>query len=128
MMAELFPKNDDNEYQDISGNFKNIVEEHGKIEAHEMFIITDEIRCQTCRQPLDIHVAHVDRQIQEQVAMSRNKFSKSVMNTHDERICCFRRGNSKGTTIARSEGSKLYHKARDHLKSAKKKAQTNILD
>ena len=45
MMAELFPKNDDQEYQDISEEFKNLVSEQRNIEAHEMFMITDAIQC-----------------------------------------------------------------------------------
>ena len=48
MMAELFPKNDDRENQDISEDFNNIVKEQGNIEADEMYMITDAILCQTC--------------------------------------------------------------------------------
>ena len=74
--------------------------------------------------PLDTHIAHVDRQIQKQMTMSRNKFSKRhelFQSTDDERI-------SRTGTIGRSESYQLYHKARDHLKSAKKRAKTSILD
>ena len=45
MIEDLFPKND--EYQDISEDFRNIVEEKGNIEAHEMFMITDAIQYHT---------------------------------------------------------------------------------
>ena len=48
IMVELFPKNDAKEYQKIAETVKNILEELGNIEAHEMFMITDAIQCQTC--------------------------------------------------------------------------------
>ena len=47
-IATFFPKNDDKEYQDLSENFKNIIQVQGNIEAHEMFMITDAIQGQTC--------------------------------------------------------------------------------
>ena len=37
-MAESFPKNDESEYQEISEDFKNIVQKQGNIEAHELFM------------------------------------------------------------------------------------------
>ena len=49
-IAVLFPKNDEKEYQEFSEDFKNIVEEQGKMEAHEMFMITDAIQRKTCYQ------------------------------------------------------------------------------
>ena len=74
LMAELFPKNDDKEYEDISEDFKNIVEEQGNIEAHELFMITDAMRCQTCCHYGTLghtHIAYVDRQNQEKVGRSQ---------------------------------------------------------
>ena len=48
MIAEFFPKNDDQESQDISEESKNMVTEQRNIEAHEMFMITIAIQCQMC--------------------------------------------------------------------------------
>ena len=47
-MAELFPKNDDEEYQEISQVFKKKVKEQSNIEAREMFMITDAVQRKTC--------------------------------------------------------------------------------
>ena len=43
-MAERFPNNN-NEYQDVSQDNKDIVEEQGNLEAHEIPRITDTIQC-----------------------------------------------------------------------------------
>ena len=44
-MRNYAPKNDDKE---ISDNLKNVVKEQSKIEAHEMFMISDAFQCQKC--------------------------------------------------------------------------------
>ena len=72
MNAELFAKNDDKAYQDISENFKNFVQEQRNIDSHEMFMITDVIQCQT-----SCHCAPLGWQIQEEVTKSRNRFSQT---------------------------------------------------
>ena len=46
MMAALFPKHDDNEFQDVSEDFKNIGKEQSNIEVHNI-MITDAIQCKT---------------------------------------------------------------------------------
>ena len=78
-LAEFLSKNDEKESQEISEDFKNVVGESSNIETQEMFMITDAIQCQTCTtmKLLQTHVAHVDRQIQEQVAKLRKKFSNT---------------------------------------------------
>ena len=95
MMADKFPKKDASEYQDISEDFNIFVKDQGKTESHEMFMITDAIQCQTCYHYALLghtrtHIAHVVRQIQEQVTKSRNKFSKHVMNCSKiHKTCAF---------------------------------------
>ena len=118
-LAEFLSKNDEKESEEISEDFKNVVGESSNIETQEMFMITDTIQCQTftTMKLLQTHVAHVDRQIQEQVAKLRKKFSNTSWtvskNIYD--VCVFRIGKPIGKTIGRIEGFQLYHKARDHL-------------
>ena len=48
-MAELFPKNDDKEHQDISEDVAIFFDQkQSNAEAHEILMITDEEQCQTC--------------------------------------------------------------------------------
>ena len=119
-MAELFPKNDDKENQDIIENFKKTFQEQGNVEAREVFVITDTIQCQTCYhyESLETLIAHLDRQIQEQLMKSRNKFSKT---THDERISFREWRNPKEKPLVAAKAPNWCHKARGNLKSAKKK-------
>ena len=43
LIAELVPKHDDKEYQDTSQIAKDIVQELGNLEAHEILLITDTV-------------------------------------------------------------------------------------
>ena len=40
LMAEFLPNNDDKEYQEMSQDAKDTVEEQGKLEAHDILMIT----------------------------------------------------------------------------------------
>ena len=79
----------------------------------------------TIRHTLDTHIALVDRQIQEQVAKSRNKFSNTswVVSKYPRRVHPSLELWNHQENIGTSEVSHLYHQARDHLKSARKKCQ-----
>ena len=92
-MAELIPKSDEKEYQDISENFKNIVEEHGNIEAHEMFMITAAFQSQTCYHHATpwTHICSCGQANPGANDEVKEEVFKHVMNcfenTHDKRIC-----------------------------------------
>ena len=111
-MVEYFPRNDDKEYQEISENFKKIVKEQCNIGARKMFMITDAIQCQPCYHYETPGHAYctcgkaspgASDEVQE-------KFFKNVF-------------VSKNSRRAHENN----HKARDHLKNARKK-QPSTLD
>ena len=68
-MASLFPKSDDKECQDISQIAKDIVQEKGNLEAHEVLMIRDREQSSrvTISQLQDTHIANVDFYFLEQV-------------------------------------------------------------
>ena len=80
MIAELFPKNDDKEHQEISEDFKNSGRNQGNIEAHEMLMITDVEPCQTCyHYETPGHTLHVWRGKSRSMRRSQGKVVKNVM-------------------------------------------------
>ena len=48
LMAELFPKDDDKEHQEISEAANNMAKEQGNLEAHAILMITHTVRCKLC--------------------------------------------------------------------------------
>ena len=48
LMAELFPNSDDKEYQGIAQDAKDTDKEQGKLEAHEILLITDTVQPKLC--------------------------------------------------------------------------------
>ena len=48
LKAELFPKSDDKEYQNILRIAKDTAGEHGHLEVHEIFMTTDAVQCRSC--------------------------------------------------------------------------------
>ena len=47
-MAEFFPKSDDEKYHVISQDAKDIVEEQGNLEAHEIVLVADAVQNKSC--------------------------------------------------------------------------------
>ena len=103
---------DDKEYPEMSEDFKNTVEEQGNIEAHEMFMITDAIQCQTCHHyaTLDTHVARVDL-----ILLTTSAF-------------VFETWKTTGKTTGNSEASLNSITKRVTISRVPRKSKTSILD
>ena len=83
LMAELFPKSDDKEYQEISQDAKETVKEQGNIEAHGILMITDAVQCSSCHN--DATPEHGPSEEVKKKSQERHQ----LLQSHNKRICFF---------------------------------------